>query len=495
MPERRRSLTTSVLGVLLLVCIVPGGVFFVRSTLYRPGPPTTPQVQEPAPDPSPLSPTAAAAADAFGPYQGAVPVLTYHGVGDGNSKYSLTVDQFAAQMAALDRAGFHTVTLQQVEDLATGHAVDLPPNPLLLTFDDGIAGQWERADPILAQHGFVATAFVVPSVVSDVPASYYLTWASLRAMLASGRWSVASHSSAGHQMVPIGDGDTGPFLSSLEVSDDGTVEPIEAWHDRVEADLRSSREMLDAKLGTTVDALAYPFSAAGKPSNDQRIYDGLPKIVGEQFRVAFLNTDPAYAVEPGMDLQRLHRLASVTNDVTPEVLLQRLDRSVPRPPPAQPGTLTWTSTSGAPCPSDGASVLVSGTAFTRCTPTVGNTGHWRDYTFSTTVTGADRNATAVIATRVELGEGLEVAIGESQAVVRVGVGGTWTSLATMSFPTAEQSRQVSVTLGGTQATVRISGTAPVTVPLPAEVDRGTISLGLAPNGQRSVLFSSLTIGP
>ncbi|MER3418962.1 MAG: hypothetical protein C4343_07760 [Chloroflexota bacterium] len=95
-----------------------------------------------------------------------VPVLMYHRIVPvaeaGNSLPGLVVPPqlFAAQMAALAAAGWHTITAGDLAaDLAAGRRP--PPRTFVITFDDGYDDGFTYAYPILRAHGFVATYFVV----------------------------------------------------------------------------------------------------------------------------------------------------------------------------------------------------------------------------------------------------------------------------------------------------------------------------------------------
>src|SRR3954471_18589427 len=99
--------------------------------------------------PRPRTDAAAVAARAH------VPVLCYHQIREPTAAdsasartYIVSPAAFAAQMRALDRAGYTPVTGDQlVAHLARG--APLPRRPVLLTFDDSSAGQYENALPIL----------------------------------------------------------------------------------------------------------------------------------------------------------------------------------------------------------------------------------------------------------------------------------------------------------------------------------------------------------
>lgn len=93
---------------------------------------------------------APAAARAHG---SAVPILMYHVIAApvANAPFPglyVPPAEFAAQMHALAAAGFHAVTLDDVEAAWDGH-VRLPSRPVVLTFDNGYRSQYTEALPIL----------------------------------------------------------------------------------------------------------------------------------------------------------------------------------------------------------------------------------------------------------------------------------------------------------------------------------------------------------
>jgi peptidoglycan/xylan/chitin deacetylase (PgdA/CDA1 family) len=103
-----------------------------------------------------------------------VPVLCYHQIrsfsaGDGEAArpYIVAPAVLARQLGALARAGYRTVTGDQlIAHVARG--APLPPKPVLITFDDASAGQFRSALPLLRRNHFVATFFVM-TVVLDKP--------------------------------------------------------------------------------------------------------------------------------------------------------------------------------------------------------------------------------------------------------------------------------------------------------------------------------------
>ncbi len=91
-----------------------------------------------------------------------VPVLMYHVINpppNGAPFPGLYVpaDEFAAQMQALKSAGWHAVTMDQLEAYWTRGVPLGPGKPIVLTFDNGYASQYVNAMPILKRLGWVGT--------------------------------------------------------------------------------------------------------------------------------------------------------------------------------------------------------------------------------------------------------------------------------------------------------------------------------------------------
>jgi len=95
---------------------------------------------------------------------GRLPVLVYHHVGPRRPgiyrTLTLSRRRFARQMECLSLLGFHSVTQAQVIAWMRGEQ-DLPPKPVMITFDDAYEDLCEHALPTLTKYGFTALVFVV----------------------------------------------------------------------------------------------------------------------------------------------------------------------------------------------------------------------------------------------------------------------------------------------------------------------------------------------
>lgn len=126
-----------------------------------------------------------------------VPILMYHYVGalPPNAdayRRDLTVStmQFRQHLAMLSANQYNAVSLYELEQ-ALHFGTPLPPNPVILTFDDGYDDHYLNVLPALQEFGFTATFFVITDFI-DQNRPGYLTWAQVQALADAGM-SIESH--------------------------------------------------------------------------------------------------------------------------------------------------------------------------------------------------------------------------------------------------------------------------------------------------------------
>jgi peptidoglycan/xylan/chitin deacetylase (PgdA/CDA1 family) len=232
-----------------------------------------------------------------------IPVLLYHGIGEraefrsaADAAYALTRPNFVKQMALLHAGGYETITLDEFRRFHAGEQVALPPRPILLTFDDALAGSFAGADAILRELGWTAVMFVDVGAV-DAGTSGYADWERLRAAKRSGRWELQLHSGRGHRNIAYDElGTTGPFYAYRAVGH----ERLSAWWRRVRSDIGWG----DARLRTEVPgyralSFAPPYGNYGQlATDDPRIPQRLGSWLRERFGLVFVQ-EPARYARPG----------------------------------------------------------------------------------------------------------------------------------------------------------------------------------------------------
>jgi peptidoglycan/xylan/chitin deacetylase (PgdA/CDA1 family) len=98
-----------------------------------------------------------------------IPILMYHSVGRPipgwkSPWFSLPARIFADHVERLARAGYRSVTLDEVREYVVGER-SLPQRSVAITFDDGYIDTWTYAVPILRKFGFRGAVFITPEFV------------------------------------------------------------------------------------------------------------------------------------------------------------------------------------------------------------------------------------------------------------------------------------------------------------------------------------------
>lgn len=102
----------------------------------------------------------AASVRQFSNYQNAVAVLVYHHIDPNESGITISPKRFKEHMDALTDHGLHVISLQEFENFIK-YNTPIPPNAVLITFDDGYESVYKYAFPILIDHGYTATTFII----------------------------------------------------------------------------------------------------------------------------------------------------------------------------------------------------------------------------------------------------------------------------------------------------------------------------------------------
>ena len=231
---------------------------------------------------------AAVATDRVAPPPRGIVVLGYHQVG-GPRPGSVNLDPavFSDQLARL-ADGSRVVTLDEAAERLAVPVADppAPPDPVVVTFDDGTVDFVEVAVPLLVEHGVPALLYLATSWVEEERSFWddgtVLSWGALAEALSTGLVAIGSH--------------THRHLLADRTPADELVD-----------DLDRSLGLIEDRLGVTARHFAYPKALpapAGSPA---------ARVVADRFTTA--------AVAGGRrnpygrtDLQRLARTPVTVGD-------------------------------------------------------------------------------------------------------------------------------------------------------------------------------------
>lgn len=136
-----------------------------------------------------------------------VPILAYHVINVPPAQTSASpslyvpADEFTSQMDALKSAGWHAVTLDELEAHWTRGTSLGTGKPIVITFDTGYASQYTNALPVLKRLGWVG---VENLQLNGLPASDGgLSDTQIHALVAAG-WELNTEGSGGSDLTSLG---------------------------------------------------------------------------------------------------------------------------------------------------------------------------------------------------------------------------------------------------------------------------------------------------
>jgi len=160
-----------------------------------------------------------------------VPILLYHRIDTSavDSRYYVTPEKFEAQLKLLHDWEYTTITTRMlIQSIVRG--AELPPRPILITFDDGHLDNYTTAFPIMQKYGYTGVLYIVYNYIG---ADQYMNVDQILEMHNAG-WEVGSHS-----------------LNHFDLT------KLDPDHQR--AEIVESRELLESLLGIPIETFAFPF--------------------------------------------------------------------------------------------------------------------------------------------------------------------------------------------------------------------------------------------
>ena len=211
-----------------------------------------------------------------------VPVLLFHDVSPDltGKPPGLTVSpkRFRALIEWLAAHGYTGISARDWLQAREGRG-EIPPKPVVITFDDGYASIAEHAFPVLRDYAFGATVFVVTRLIGHTNAWDVPKWRSLPLMDANQLrfWAAAGVELGSHSC-------THPDLTKLTACE-------------LEEEVASSRDELANVAGTPVVSFAYPYGLHN---------EAVRRVVSRTFSLAF--SIEKGAMTPMTDPMRCERI-------------------------------------------------------------------------------------------------------------------------------------------------------------------------------------------
>lgn len=152
---------------------------------------------------------------------------------------TVTTPVFEWQLKYLREHGYTVVPLGDVVKFVKGQG-HLPPRAVAITADDGHRTVFTVMKPMVERYRIPVTLFIYPSAISN--ASYAMTWEQLQALKATGLFSIQSHS-----------------YWHPNFHTEKKRLPADEYRKFVQTQLTKPRQVLERRLGSSADMLAWPF--------------------------------------------------------------------------------------------------------------------------------------------------------------------------------------------------------------------------------------------
>ncbi|HUY12644.1 MAG TPA: polysaccharide deacetylase family protein [Terriglobia bacterium] len=178
------------------------------------------------------------------PRRQTIPILMYHSVSETNNRgqhpyfeTATTPQVFQEHVKFLHDNGYRTASLDEAVSALQNAGGDLAKR-VVITFDDGYRDFYTHAFPVLSAYGYGATVFLPTAFIGESPLKFKgvecLTWSEVRSLHKAGV-RFGSHTVSHPQLTEVAP-------------------------DRLDYEIRGSKQTLEDKLGCHVDSFAYPYA-------------------------------------------------------------------------------------------------------------------------------------------------------------------------------------------------------------------------------------------
>ena len=138
-----------------------------------------------------------------------IPVIMYHSVINNSSragKYVITPEQMESDLIFLKENGYNTIFVQDLIDYVYS-GIELPENPVVLSFDDGCYNNQAYVLPLLEKYDAKAIISIVGKYTDmyteqkdENPNYASLSWDNVNELIESGRIEIGNHSDNMHYL-------------------------------------------------------------------------------------------------------------------------------------------------------------------------------------------------------------------------------------------------------------------------------------------------------
>lgn len=186
-----------------------------------------------------------------------IPILMYHSIQNekDESKIIISKERFEEDLKFIKENGFNAISFYELIEYKESKK-ELPENPIILTFDDGLLSNYTNAFPLLKKYNIKGNMFLIGSRAgvknyNDVEYWTYYNWDQAREMEKSGLVDINPHSYDLHN-----------YEKNIEHGqglDRAKKESKENYYKRIKEDTIKANEIFEKELNKKPIIYAYPY--------------------------------------------------------------------------------------------------------------------------------------------------------------------------------------------------------------------------------------------
>ena len=200
-----------------------------------------------------------------------VPIIMYHSILKKSheiGKYVITPTEFENDLIYLKKHEYSTINMSELIDYVYNNA-ELPPKPVIITFDDGNLNNYIYGKPLLQKYEMKAVISIVgkyseqfsstlTSTTSPTnnPDYAYASWDQIKEMSDSGYFEIQNHTYNLHSTKKRNG------IKRIK------GEPLEDYCDVLTSDIGMLQDKLTEVTGTRPNTFTYPFGSISNESKD-----------------------------------------------------------------------------------------------------------------------------------------------------------------------------------------------------------------------------------
>jgi len=134
-----------------------------------------------------------------------LPILMYHFIVENKGEHHISPEEFERDLIFLQENGYNTISMSELISFVYDYQ-PLPPNPVMLTFDDGYYNNYANAFPLLQEYNMKAVISIIGDHTDIWSSNFYedmqhghTTWEQIREMLESELVEIGNHTYSMHR--------------------------------------------------------------------------------------------------------------------------------------------------------------------------------------------------------------------------------------------------------------------------------------------------------